>query len=82
MEKNKKDMRPRQYLTKADPEFDEIIIELAPDQTAAELREELYYHWDDSCYWAKETELGIFYSRDELFSSEREQATHLVIFMK
>lgn len=72
----------REYKQELFGDGEEIVIELEDGQTAEQLRKEYYYHFDDSCYFAKKVDGQILFSRDDLFSSEREDATHLVILLK
>ena len=74
----------REYKTRAVDEVEdgEVIIDLEELDTTESIRDEYYYHYDDSCYWAKEQAGEIYYSRDDVFSSERLDATHIIIFLK
>lgn len=73
----------REYNNKAmqdGSEFDDEIIKLENSDTTETIRED--YFFDDTCYWAKKIDNKIFYSRDEVFFTDRKDATHVVVFTK
>lgn len=75
----------REYNRKAiqdGSDFEDFIINVKLEGSTNEIREIYYYHSDDSCYWTMEKEDGIYYSDDDVFNTEKEDATHIVIFMK
>lgn len=72
-------MREYKYKAITDgSEFEDYVIKLNNIDT----KEYLNVYYDDSVCWAKEINGDIFYSVDEIYNTERQDATHLVIFMK
>jgi len=61
---------------------DDFVIKLSDTDDTISVRKEYWYHSDDSCYWAREIDGQIYYSDDEVFSTIKEDATHIIIFMK
>jgi hypothetical protein len=57
-------------------------VSLDKNETTEEVRLRMKIYSDDDCYWAKKTEKGLFQSYDELFNTEKEDATHLIIYLK
>lgn len=70
----------REYKEHADEE--DVVITLEENDTTQSIREENYYFNDNACYWAKLTSEGVYYSRDDIFETDRLDATHLVAFLK
>lgn len=62
-------------------EFEDYVIKLY-EKEEKRLLDVFLHNPDNDIYWAKEINGEIFYSIDEIFNTERQDATHLVIFMK
>lgn len=63
-------------------DWDDDIIGISEKDDTQLVRTEYYYHSDDGCYWAKNIEGQVYYSDDDVFSTEKEDATHIVVFLK
>lgn len=72
----------RQYLRKLENDEYEDAFYMETLNSLDSIREELWMHFDDTCYWAIKDDSGIRYSQDDLFSSEKLDSTGVVIFMK
>lgn len=72
----------RQYTINIIIEDEDDVITLADNDSTKDIRKKYYYHWDDRCYWAKKIDGEIKYSRDDVFNTERQDATHIVAFIK
>lgn len=75
-------MREYKYKAITDgSEFEDYTIKLREKEEERVL--DIFLHnSEDNVYWAKEINGDIFYSVDEIYDTERQDATHLVIFMK
>jgi hypothetical protein len=75
----------RQYKNKAYVflgELADYFVKIDVKSTTDTLREEYRHYADDDIHWGKIINEELFYSDDELFNTEKEDATHLVIFLK
>lgn len=63
-------------------DLDDDVICLSEKDDTDLVRTEYYYHSDDGCYWAKNIDGQVHYSDDDVFSTEKEDATHIVVFLK
>ena len=63
-------------------DFDAIVANISEKDDTHLVRVEYYYHSEDGCYWAKNIDGQVFYSDDDVFSTEKEDATHIVVFLK
>lgn len=62
---------------------DECFSIKIPEKDSAQVvRNDYYYHQEDTCYWAKEIDGVIMYSHDDVFETEKLDASHIVIFLK
>ena len=76
-------MREYKYKAITDgSEFEDYTIELHESETKEQILEHFKYNSEDCVYWAKKINKEIFYSKDEIFNTEKLDSTHLVIFMK
>lgn len=76
-------MREYKYKAITDgSDFEDYVIKLNNIDTKEQVKEYLNAYYDDSIYWAKEINGNIFYSKDEVYNTEQQDATNLVIFMK
>ena len=68
-----------------DSTFDDPLydwVEEMPGDTRT-IRSQYQDLYDDTVYWAKKMEDGIiYYSQDEIFSTDKLDATHIIIFLK
>lgn len=71
----------RDYPTQCD-EVDSFSIKIPDKDSAQVVRNDYYYHQEDSCYWAKDIDGIIMYSHDDVFETEKLDASHIVIFLK
>lgn len=74
----------REYKFKAitdGSEFEDYVIKLLEKEEERVL-DIFLNNSEDNVHWAKEINGDIFYSRDEIYNTEQQDATHLVIFMK
>lgn len=75
-------MREYKYKAITDgSEFEDYVIKLLEKEEERVL-DIFLNNSEDNVYWAKEINGDIFYSVDEIYDTERQDATHLVIFMK
>lgn len=77
-----KQSEKRVYSSKLDTEDLLCAVSLHHSDDTDTVRTDYYYHSDDTCVWAKDTEDGIYCSDDDIFHTEREDATHIVAFLK
>lgn len=76
-------MREYKYKAITDgSEFEDYVIKLYEKEEKGRLLDVFLHNPENNIYWAKEINGDIFYSRDEIYNTERQDATHLVIFMK
>lgn len=74
-------LKTRKYNRLAINNGAEYIIPINTDNDTNGLRKEFYYHSGKTCLWAKEIKGNVFYSYDHFFKTEKEDATHIVIFI-
>lgn len=75
-------MREYKYKAITDgSDFEDYVIKLY-EKKEKRLLDVFLHNTESNIYWAKEINGDIFYSRDEIYNTERQDATHLVIFMK
>lgn len=74
----------RQYNLKAETEgeYMDCIIEICDSDDTKSIRSENWAYGDCGCWWAKKIDDQVFYSRSDVFTTERESATHVVIILK
>ena len=76
----------RKYTTRAElmgDDFDDEVYEIDGALTTEQFREEYYYLEDNPTYWAKLDINGhIYYSNEDIFETEKEDATHIVVSIK
>lgn len=65
-----------------EPDEDCFNIEVTDKDITIDIRTEYYYHTDDNCYWAKEINSKIYHSNDDVFTTNKEDATHIVVYLK
>ena len=75
-------MRDYKYKAIIYGEYEDYIIKLHEKETKEFILENYNLHSEDSVYWGKEINGFIYYSRDEIFNTEKLDSTHLVIFLK
>ena len=74
----------REYKFKAitdGSDFEDYVIKLY-EKEEERLLDVFLHNPENNIYWAKEINGEIFYSIDEIYNTEQQDATHLVIFMK
>lgn len=75
-------MREYKFRAITHGDFQDYIIKLHEKETRDSILDNYNIHSEDSVCWGKEMEGFIYYSMDEIFNTEKLDATHLVIFMK
>ena len=76
-------MREYKYKVLTDgSDLEDYVIKLYRDDTREQILDNFLHDSEDSVYWAKEINGNIFYSIDQIYDTEQQDATHLVIFMK
>ena len=76
-------MREYKYKAITDgSEFEDYVIKLLEKEEEERVLDIFLHSSEDNVYWAKEFNGDIFYSVDEIYNTEQQDATHLVIFMK
>lgn len=76
-------MREYKYKAITDgSEFEDYTIKLHEEETREQILDNFFCHSEDDVCWAKEINGEIFYSKDEIYNTEKQDATHLVIFIK
>ena len=75
-------MREYKYKVITDgSEFEDYVIKLREKETKRVL-DTFLHDSENSVYWAKEIDGNIFYSIDQIYDTEQQDATHLAVFMK
>ena len=74
----------RKYTNKVDndPDWGPVTIELDENMDRQAFRKEHYYHSEDTSCWAKMVDGDLYRSNDDAFTTERGDATHVVIYLK
>lgn len=75
----------REYKFKAitdGSDFEDYVIKIHEGEAKEQILDNFLHDSEDSVYWAKEIYGNIFYSIDQIYDTEQQDATHLVIFMK
>lgn len=60
----------------------DIIIDISNINSTNEIRKQYYYFSDNNCYWGILINNKIYYSIDDIFNTEKENATHIITFLK
>ena len=72
------------YKTKIDYTEIDSVYKLSKNDTTESVRllENEYLYGIEDVYWAKEKDSTIFYSDDNIYETEMEDATHIIFFIK
>lgn len=75
-------MREYKYKVITDgSDLEDYVIKLREKETERVL-DTFLHDSENSVYWAKEIDGNIFYSIDQIYDTEQQDATHLAVFMK
>ncbi len=72
----------RNYNIKINNKKDGFIVKLSSSDTTIIIRNDYYMHFDDYCYWCKIIDGDLYRSNDNIFDTQKQDSSHLIIYLK